>query len=562
MKRKSTRSTQRSSHRNSKKLFFALLFLAAAIGIGIGFYFLAPQDKNRNLTEPPADAAGIQNKQSTPSTFSLDIPVPLSTPGNGADQSSIPQINGITDGPRECSNRRGASNLCYTTRYHYSITSGSATITPGADGTLNVSTTVYVSGKGSQEGRSADKAQSDIRYFQSKLTANATVTVTLDSRWCPKIHVKPTFTWKDPSRVEIFHRAKVDIQYLVERLLDDPVTTLGNAAVEDFIGCDKVQAILANAWKFNSFPVSKADGRSLQYINIMPKSLGYSGLKLVSDKLYLGFRITADTQIADQPVIADTRALPQATQIMDGGGNASIPLPIDLGYQYILNEINSQVGKQPFHTKNRWGEFTIHINKIKIYPSDSELILGLHVHMINSDSWMDTFGWVFLATTPQLMQNGDGIMLTQPVFTKPVDTGEWVTLKRALKESIADTIKERGLAISFTKDTRHLLDNIRHELEKSHAGYPVKFTHPVFKINSVTLLSDRVTVNGALDVEASYVPDTDSKQLAVADITPAEPVQTIPDEPKDEIQLKINSLLDQMDTIENKLSRFRKILNN
>ena len=63
-------------------------------------------------------------------------------------------------------------------------------------------------------------------------------------------------------------------------------------------------------------------------------------------------------------------------------------------------------------------------------------------------------------------------------------------------------------------------------------------------------------------MEASYVPDTDSKQLAVADITPAEPVQTIPDEPKDEIQLKINSLLDQMDTIENKLSRFRKILKN
>lgn len=563
MKRKSTRSTQRPSRRNSKKLFFALLFfLAAAIGIGIGFYMLAPQDKNRNLTEPPTDAAEIQKKQSTPSTFSLDIPVPIGTPGNETNISSISQIDGVADGPRECSNRRGARNLCYTTRYHYSITSGSATITPGADGSLNVSTSVYVSGKGSQEGRSADKAQSDIRYFQSKLTANATVTVTLDSRWCPKIHVKPSFTWKDPSRVEIFHRAKVDIQYLVERLLDDPVTTMGNKAVEKFIHCDEVRAILANAWKFNSLPISKADGRSLQYINIRPKSVNYSGLKLVSGKLFLGFRITADTEIADQPAISDIRALPQATRIMDGGGNASIPLPIDLGYQYILNAINDQIGKQPFQTKNRWGNFTIHVNKIKIYPSNEQLVLGLHVHIINSESWMDTFGWVFLQTTPQLIESGDGIMLTRPVFSKPVDTGEWVTIKRALKESVADTIKKRGLAVSFTKETRHLLNNIKHALGKSYAGYPVKFAHPVFKISSVSLLSDRITVNGALDAEASYVPDSDNKQLVAMDIQSPEAVQTSQDESKDDIQLKIDSLLNQMDTIENKLSRFRQILEN
>ncbi len=537
------------------------VFLFLMIG-GISIYSLAPQDKNRNLTVPPTEAAGTHKKQSTPSTFSLDIPVPLNTPGNEANRSSIPQIDGVADGPRECSNRRGARNLCYTTRYQYSITSGSATITPGADGTLNVSTSVYVSGKGSQERRAADKAQSDIRYFQSKLTANATVTVTLDSRWCPKIHVKPTFSWKDASRVEIFHRAKVDIQYLVERLLDDPVTTLGNTAVDKFIGCDEIRAILANAWKFNSFPIAKAGGRSLQYINIKPKSVNYSGLKLVSDKVYLGFRITADTEVAEQPVIAKNKALPQATRIMDGGGNASISLPIDLGYQYILNAINNQIGKQPFQTKNRWGNFTIHINKIKIYPSDSELILGLHVHIINSESWLDTFGWVFLKTTPQLMQSGDGIMLTQPVFTKPVDTGEWVTLRRALKESLADTIKKRGLTVSFTKETRHLLDNIKYELGKPHAGYPVKFTHPVFKISSVTLLSDRITVNGALNAQASYVPDTDSKQLLASDIESPRAVQTIQDESKNEIQLKIDSLLNQMDTIENKLSRFRQILKN
>jgi hypothetical protein len=425
-----------------------------------------------------------------------------------------------------------------------------------------VSAPVYVSGKGSQEGRAADKVQSDIRYFQSKLTASAAVTVTLDSRWCPKIHVKPNFTWKDPSRVEIFHRAKTDIQYLVENLLDDPVTTLGNAAVEEFVGCDKVRAILANVWKYNSFPISKADGQSIQYINIKPKSLGYSGLKLVSDQLYLGFRITADTEIADQPAVSDARALPQATRIMDGGGSASIPLPIDLGYQYILNAINSQIGKQPFHTQNRWGSFTIHINRIKIYPSNSELILGLHVHIVNSESWMDTHGWVFLETTPQLMENGEGIMLTRPVFTKPVDTGEWLTLKRALKESIADAIQQRGLPVSFTRETRHLLDNMKHELEKSHAGSPVKFTRPIFKISSVSLLSDRITVNGALDAEASYLPDSDNKQLVAMDIQPPEAVQTSQDESKDDIQLKIDSLLNQMDSIENKLSRFRQILEN
>ncbi|HEY5733434.1 MAG TPA: DUF4403 family protein, partial [Gammaproteobacteria bacterium] len=272
--------------------------------------------------------------------------------------------------------------------------------------------------------------------------------------------------------------------------------------------------------------------------------------------------ITADTEVAEQPVIAKNKALPQATRIMDGGGNASISLPIDLGYQYILNAINEQIGKQPFQTKNRWGSFTIQINKIKIYPSDSELILGLHVHIINSESWLDTFGWVFLKTTPQLMQSGDGIMLTQPVFTKPVDTGEWVTLRRALKESLADTIKKRGLTVSFTKETRHLLDNIKYELGKSHAGYPVKFTHPVFKISSVTLLPDRITVNGALNAQASYVPDTDSKQLLANDIVSPKAVQTIQDESKNDIQLKIDSLLNQMDTIENKLSRFRQILKN
>jgi hypothetical protein len=69
-------------------------------------------------------------------------------------------------------------------------------------------------------------------------------------------------------------------------------------------------------------------------------------------------------------------------------------------------------------------------------------------------------------------------------------------------------------------------------------------------------------VNGALNAQASYVPDTDSKQLLASDIESPRAVQTIQDESKNEIQLKIDSLLNQMDTIENKLSRFRQILKN
>ena len=534
--------------------------LAAIAGFGI--YYLIPQDKNRNITTPPTHAASVAEEKHLPSSFALDIPIPLPEVASN-ENFKLQEFNGLADGPRECSNQRGIRSNCYTTKYQYSITSGPADISPGASGDIKISVPVFVSGKGSQQGRAGDRARSDdIRYFQSKLIASANISVTMDSRWCPEVDIKPDFVWTGPTRVEIFHRAKVDIQHQVEEILRTPVTALGKDSMKNFTGCDKVQSALANIWKNTSFPVSKADGASEQFIIIKPKSLGYYGLKLASGNLYMGFSITADTWISDQQVKSEPRQLPQPIKLSSGSGRASVSVPIEIDYQYILQSINAELGKKPFNTRNRWGSFTIRVNKLRVYPSNDELVLGLHLHMQNSGSWKDTYGWVFLATTPRMNDSGTGVQLTKPVFTRPVDLKEWVTIKRALNESIVRKINRQGLVINFSRESLHLLENLKHDMEKSGPGNLARFSNATFINDNLSLLASGIRVNGSLSAQASFVADTSTERLVMMEASAIDAPEKSQIESSNEIQQKIDGLLNQMDTIEKKLGRFRQILNN
>jgi hypothetical protein len=152
-------------------------------------------------------------------------------------------------------------------------------------------------------------------------------------------------------------------------------------------------------------------------------------------------------------------------------------------------------------------------------------------------------------------------MLSQAKFAEGIDRDEWVTIRRALKESILETIEDRELVISFNESGKHLLKAMIDELEKPRSDSPVQFTNPAFKISDISLLDDRLVINGELGAEASFVPEEELEIYAQNDALPTNP--DIPVDPAlERIHLQIDSLLHQIDNIENKLNRFRKIINN
>ena len=522
---------------------------------------LQPDSNTNNLTTPPVKSISEQSTEKSTSIFALSISTPLVDVNKNSNQIKIREINGIDDGPRECSKNRYGKRSCYTTKYQYTITSGSPSIIPGIDNTISVSIPVYVSGRGTQIGRAKDKPQSDIRYFQSKLVANANIGISLDSKWCPKINIEPDFLWKGLSKVEVFHRAKVDLQYLVDTRLRDPIINMGNAIVKDFVSCGKIRGLLSKSWNQVSLPINKPGSTIQQYINIKPETIGYAGLTLSSGTLYLDFRISALTEITDSKPVMQHRELPAATLAADSINIAYVPIPVSLSYQEILDAVYKQIGVEPFFTRNRFGEHKIQIKKINIYPSDGNLIIGLQLHMTNTEDWFAKTGWVHIITKPELTNTGDGIMLSQAKFAEGTDPDEWVTIRRALKESILETIEERELVISFNESGKHLLKTMIDELEKPRSDSPVQFTNPAFKISDISLLDDRLVINGELGAEASFVPEEELEIYAQNDALPTNSDIHV-DPALEIIHLQIDSLLHQIDNIENKLNRFRQIINN
>jgi len=551
---------KRAGRRNYLVKFYTIGGIATAIAI-LTIVLSRPDGQTYNFTIPPVESTSEADTKNITNVFSLNIAAPLIDINRSSNQLKIKQVKGIDDGPRECSKDKEGKLNCYTTKYHYTISTGSPTITPGSDKTINISIPAYISGRGIHKGRGHDKSQSDIRYFQSKLIANANIKVTLDSKWCPRIKIQPDFLWKDKTRVEVFHKAKVDIQYRAEKKLHDAVTRAGKVAMKDFISCDAIRAQLYKSWRHVSFPINKPDSQEQQYINIKPDSLGYIGLKLISDKLFMEFKLTASTQIADTPIDHSERELPPSFQTSSENNIAYIPVPVSLGYHEILTKIQRQIGSEPFFTENRFGEHTIQINKMKLYPSDGKLVIGLHLQITNSEDYLDKSGWVYIITRPELMNTSNGIFLSQAQYSNGSDDDEWVTIRRALKESILQTIEERGLVVNFSESSRHLLRAMKSELKKPRTNTPVLFTNPEFEINNISLLPGELVVNGVLGADASFVTDTVFKTIATNDITDSNSGTPI-DPAIEKIQLQMDSLLHQIDVIEKKLGQFRKILNN
>jgi hypothetical protein len=255
------------------------------------------------------------------------------------------------------------------------------------------------------------------------------------------------------------------------------------------------------------------------------------------------------------------RELPAVTLAADSINTAYISLPVSLSYQEILNEVHKQLGGEPFLTRNRFGEHKIQIKKINIYPSDGNLIIGLQLYMTNTEDWFGKTGWVHIITKPELIDTGDGITLSQAKFAEAVDPDAWVTIRRALKESILQTIEERELVIGFNESAKRLLKTMMDKLEKPRSDFPVQFANPAFKISNISLLDNSLVINGELGAEASFVPEEELEIYAQNDALPTK--SEIPPDPALEgVHLQINTLLHQIDDLENKLNQYREILNN
>jgi hypothetical protein len=99
------------------------------------------------------------------------------------------------------------------------------------------------------------------------------------------------------------------------------------------------------------------------------------------------------------------------------------------------------------------------------------------------------------------------------------------------------------------------------ELGKPRSDLPVQFANPEFKISNISLLDDSLVINGELGAEASFVSEEELEVYAQNDVLPTN--SNTPSDPALQgIEEQMNSLLHQIDNLENELSRFREILNN
>ena len=156
------------------------------------------------------------------------------------------------------------------------------------------------------------------------------------------------------------------------------------------------------------------------------------------------------------------------------------------------------------------------------------------------------------------MLTGDGVMLSNPQFTESDDNEEWVTIRRALKETILETIEQRGLVIDFNETTKNLLNSMKHELEKPRTNVPVLFRDPVFQITNLSLKTNKLVVNGALGAKASIIPGASDEYFAVKETNSDMPLNPA----AEKLRLRMDRLILQIDNLEKQLGHFREVLNN
>jgi Domain of unknown function (DUF4403) len=186
--------------------------------------------------------------------------------------------------------------------------------------------------------------------------------------------------------------------------------TTSSARRKTILPCDALRAKIGEQWHPFSIKIDRP-GQAPLFLNIDPKTAGFSGLIAEDAGIKLVLRVDAKTVLSTTELATTGGTLPPLDRASAAGGSLDVTLQAEAPYDFLKNELASALKGKTF-TKD-------------FYPSNGRLAVGLKIDAKTPGRWFNTAGWVYLSGTPIAAPGGKAVAVEDLAFATVLDSEFW-----------------------------------------------------------------------------------------------------------------------------------------
>jgi hypothetical protein len=461
--------------------------LLAAAGAG-GMAWLQGRESLLS-SEPPRRAATLRLPDQE-SAVALGLRLPLYLLRQAAERT-------IPDTFRQTS-EEGAH-----TRYDLTIRRTSGIALTEADGRLRATVTLALDGTVGLGGGLASLLSLDAKAIEAAAEAQVDVSIGLDDSWCPVTQVAVSYRWTRTPRLEVIGGVWIGIEERVRAQVEEALRGLPEQ-LKTLLPCEKVREQALALWQPRSIKVQLPAAPPL-HVSVHPQSVGLSELVVEPRhlRLVLGLRARTSVSSASPGALPETflpplHPLPQGAA--ERNGRLRLSIPVRAGYDMIRDWLMQEFGRRDIPVDTPLGPATLRVRDIFIYPSAPAIALAVTFDADLPGHWPDTKGRVVFSAHPVLSQDGRSIRLTEPQFSRSLDSIVWSVASIAFEQQIRDWLSEIAVY-----DMTDVMDGAMAELRQRLSdpaftgGLRVTLTRPSLRLQQVVPENDALTILGAAE---------------------------------------------------------------
>ena len=278
---------------------------------------------------------------------------------------------------------------------------------------IRVSQNIHVTGSAGLGGDLARALSLSGKSFDVRVASAMNLSGSLNNQWCPVMRVTPVGRWVDSASVEVVGRncVGIDLGALGHPELCAGPANLGLAdvlnsefdkhrddlqrAAQNILPCDTLRTKIGEQWHPFSIKINRP-GQAPLFLNIDPKTAGFSGLIAEDVGIKLVLRVGAKTVLSTTELATTGGNLPPLDTASAAGGSLDVTLQAEAPYDFLKNELAFALKGKTFTKDTGAGPVEVRIDDVDLYPSNGRLALGLKIDAKTPGCWFNTSGWVYL----------------------------------------------------------------------------------------------------------------------------------------------------------------------
>ena len=419
--------------------------------------FQAPPHSGDEPPAPPISDSVITLVATLPYTALMqaaEAKIPTSVPlsGNGPVACvNVPYLNpGHVGSHQECplgicvnvpdftGPSIGTRNQCADYHWTAGVTKDGPLQIGKAGSDIRVAQNIHVTGKAGLGGDLAAALSLSGKSFDARVASAMNLSAALNDQWCPVVKAAPVGRWVDSASVEVVGRNCVGIDF---GALGHPEVCAGpvnlgladvlNAefdkhredierAAQGILSCDTLRTKVSEQWHPFAIKIDRP-GRAPLFLNIEPKTAGFSGLVPEDTGIKMVVRVGATTVLSPTEMAKTGGTLPPLDTASATRGSLDVTLQAVTPYDFLKNEFASAFKGKTFAKDLGAGAIEVRIDDVDLYPSNGRLAVGLKIEAKTPGRWFNTTGWVYLSGKPTPAPGGRAVAVDDIAFATVLD---------------------------------------------------------------------------------------------------------------------------------------------